>query len=141
MSKQRSLDVGVDLAMHREPKSGTAPEPADRETRSRTMKALALGVAAMATSFSAAAASESRIVRYDDIDLSTPAGLKLLERRIDSAARSICGDANNARGSLTDLDAERACMAQVRASAASQMAVLATSGRPHSARRDDAGRL
>lgn len=70
-----------------------------------------------------ALASESRIVRYDDIDLSSPAGLEKLDHRIDIAARSICGN-GNFRASLAELADRRACVMDVKARAAQQVALL-----------------
>lgn len=56
----------------------------------------------------------SLMVRYDDLDLSTPAGLKVLHRRIEQAADQVCVDAAGLEASQqTDL----ACRADAMASA------------------------
>ena len=57
---------------------------------------LSLLVAAVTVSSAcgAPADSQSRIVAYDDLDLSTPSGVKALNRRLGDAANQICLDAS-----------------------------------------------
>lgn len=72
-----------------------------------------------------AVAGETRLVRYDDLNLASPAGQERLQRRIDTAARRVCGDANARRvlGLATSTKA-RACIAKAKANAADQVAAL-----------------
>lgn len=81
-------------------------------------------IAAMAlTTALPALASESRVVRYDDLNLASPAGMERLDRRIDRAARSICGLGGTARiVGLRALEAAGDCLAKAKASAARQVA-------------------
>lgn len=52
--------------------------------------------AALIAATPAAARSDNLVVKYADLDLSSPAGQKTLERRISAAARKFCGaDAQN----------------------------------------------
>ncbi|HET8727865.1 MAG TPA: UrcA family protein [Alphaproteobacteria bacterium] len=69
------------------------------------------------------------LVQYDDLDLSTPAGLKILDRRLKRAADQACLEASGpARGQQLDLpciaDALAAAHAQV-----SQAIALQRSGK------------
>lgn len=52
--------------------------------------------AALAATVSTAALAEpvSLTVRYSDLDLASADGQKALDRRIDQAARTVCGDQN-----------------------------------------------
>ena len=83
-----------------------------------------IGALALATSVSAVA-GESRVVRYDDLNLATPAGMERLERRIDSAARSVCRTPSTERVMGLAANAEiQACIAAAKAKAAPQVAAL-----------------
>jgi UrcA family protein len=60
----------------------------------------------------------TRLVQYDDLDLSTPAGVKALHRRIVLAADRVCEDASGpAPGAQVDL----ACSADAVKTARAQM--------------------
>lgn len=75
----------------------------------------------------AAAAAEPvvtrEVVRFDDLNLASPAGVKALERRIGNAARRVCGY-NETRGFSFILPKEiSTCMNNALASARQQVAV------------------
>jgi UrcA family protein len=57
--------------------------------------------------------SESRVVSYKDLDLSTAAGTKTLARRILKAAEAMCGGAGSQFG-LTQLTHFNQCVAKAR---------------------------
>lgn len=82
-------------------------------------------ILAMAASVPAAAA-QTRIVRFDDLNLSAPAGLERLERRIDGAARAVCGAERDQRQSLTLQAGADKCVAEAKARAMAQVAALET---------------
>ena len=85
------------------------------------MKTLIAALALTATL--PALAGESRVVRYDDLNLASPAGMERLERRIDRAARSICGLGGTARFvGVRALEAADDCLAKAKAGAARQVA-------------------
>ena len=64
----------------------------------------------------------SRTVSYADLNLSTPAGRAILDRRVDQAAHAVC----NAGGSveLAEWVAASRCVKQAKASAAINTAAL-----------------
>ena len=70
------------------------------------------------------AAAESLVVRYDDLNLSSAAGMKVLDRRIDGAARQVCGANQDYRQGLAEKAAAQKCVAGARAGAADQIARL-----------------
>lgn len=78
------------------------------------------GVLALAAALPAAAA-ESRTVRYDDLNLASPAGQDRLQRRIDGAARDVCGGGQT-RESLAMLAETQKCIAEARTRARAQVA-------------------
>ncbi len=78
--------------------------------------ALALGVAA--ASFPAAAQTEVR-VSIADLDLTTQAGQKTMDRRLAAAARRVCGGIPSLRNQRQVLD-YRACIASAEAAYAPQ---------------------
>jgi UrcA family protein len=59
----------------------------------KTLLTLSLAAAALALSGSPAFAQDSRelVVSYSDLDLSTPRGLQILDRRLRAAAAEACG--------------------------------------------------
>ena len=81
----------------------------------------------MAASFPTAAIAadnaKSETVRFDDLNLASPAGIAKLDRRLASAARRVCGY-NETRGYSYILPTEVAeCMDDALASARQQIAV------------------
>lgn len=90
------------------------------------IKTLLAGMA-LATAIPATATPETRHVRYDDLKLSTTAGMERLERRIDGAARDICtGNSSRRILALAEAARIRTCVNEVKARAAQQVAALAT---------------
>ena len=86
-----------------------------------------IGALALAATLPAAAATtESRLVRYDDLNLSNAAGIERLERRITNAARQVCGVSGNHRESVAELAETQKCIADAKASAMAQVARLDT---------------
>lgn len=84
--------------------------------------ALALAAGLQATAATANTVVKNEVVRFDDLNLASPAGVAALDRRITSAARRVC-DYNETRGfsyivpkELTD------CMTNALASARQQVA-------------------
>jgi len=75
--------------------------------------ALAVTTTSFATPYSEAAPAVT--VRYDDLNLATPAGVDALYRRISSAARAVCSD-ENSRG-LAFVAATELCRANAVAKA------------------------
>lgn len=85
-----------------------------------------IGALALAATLPVAAAAETRVVRYDDLNLTTPAGIERLERRISGAARDVCGVGSNHRSSLIMLADTKKCIAEAKARAMAQVARLDT---------------
>lgn len=81
-----------------------------------------LCVTALAVAVPAAAAADSRVVRYDDLNLASERGVKTLERRINAAAREVCGATYDYRQSLTIQAQTQKCMAEAKARAFSDLA-------------------
>lgn len=86
----------------------------------------ALALAATMPAVVPAAAAETRIVRYDDLNLASPAGMERLERRINAAARTVCGAHAGRIAGVSDTLETKACVAQAKARAARQVAALET---------------
>ncbi len=92
------------------------------------LKSIACALALAASlPIAAVAASEpvvaQEVVRFDDLNLANPKGVQLLQRRIESAARRVCGY-NEASGFSLILRREvTTCMDNALASARQQVAV------------------
>lgn len=71
-----------------------------------------------------AGAAESRIVRFDDLNLAAPAGTRQLARRIEAAARSVCGARESRPVSTSEFIQTRRCIADAKARAARSLAAL-----------------
>ncbi|MEO6153611.1 MAG: UrcA family protein [Croceibacterium sp.] len=82
------------------------------------MMAAALGAAAL----TAPAAAESVGIRHADLDLATPAGVQMLDRRIDSAARELCGIGDLRTGTRLQSSASKQCYQNAKANAHKQVA-------------------
>jgi UrcA family protein len=78
-------------------------------------------VAALAAAIPATA-QDTRAVRYDDLNLASAQGMKILERRIDGAARQVCGASYDYRQTLTLEAATRKCVVAAKARAKSELA-------------------
>ena len=84
-----------------------------------TLFAAFAGIIAIAPAAASLSAPATHIVRYSDLDLTKEAGRATLDRRINQAARTVCGSASLA--ALQDkLNVEK-CYAAARASAKAQM--------------------
>jgi UrcA family protein len=96
-------------------------------TRSRTAGALVAAALCTASLFASPAAFAKDVqVSYADLDLSTAAGQKKLQARLQKAARSACGAGAITTGSIVPSAGDRACYDQATAKAKQQMtAVLA----------------
>lgn len=68
-------------------------------------------------------------VRYTDLDLTSVAGQTALNRRIDSAARSVCKMDEGRTGSMFAAPGARDCYERAKATAQTQMAELIAKGR------------
>lgn len=71
-----------------------------------------------ATAFAQSDAAE---VRYDDLDLSSPAGLKTLDKRIGFAAQLVCRSSVVTGTRIVDAREERACKVDVRRQVEAQL--------------------
>jgi UrcA family protein len=91
------------------------------------IKSIALALAAASVALPAAAADAPRVsvrVEYSDLDLATPAGQEELERRLDRAARTICGVDNVKTGTRLPSSWARRCMREARIDLDRQFAAL-----------------
>lgn len=93
----------------------------------RTLVSLSLACAFAATPALATPETQSKIVRFADLDLATPAGERALRGRIWRATALVCGDAD-----LRDLratSAVNACRTIAMANAAPQVQVAIANAR------------
>lgn len=82
--------------------------------------ALALSAAAFTLP---AAAAEGRVgIRYTDLDLATEHGQQVLARRIDTAARAMCGMDDIRTGTIMPNSRSSECYERAKASATKQIA-------------------
>lgn len=88
----------------------------------KTFACLMAASAALATAVPAVAGT--RMVRFDDLNLATPAGVDRLESRIAGAARQVCGARDDYRQSLVLQAATKKCIAEAKARAMDQVARL-----------------
>jgi UrcA family protein len=70
----------------------------------------------------AIANDETADVRFDDLNLASPAGQAALERRIQTAARQVCQSATTTGSRVISARIERECKADVRRQVEEQMA-------------------
>lgn len=97
------------------------------------IEALILGVALSLTATPAVAADTEaprHAVRYADLDLTTESGQIALSRRIDRAAREVCGIDEKRTGSLLPASSAVECFKTARATAHTRMAELIANQRP-----------
>ncbi len=94
------------------------------------MKTLALATAAVGLAFTASpglAAGDdvpSTTVSLEGLDLDSPEGQRMLDQRIDRAARQICGVDNVRTGTRIRSRSVRECYAKARTSAERQVATI-----------------
>lgn len=94
-------------------------------TKTFAIAAAALGLACTANpAFAADTQPMSVDVSVDGLDLSTTAGQKLLERRIEQAARTVCRANHPNTGTRIISQQARACLAKARTQAREQMTAL-----------------
>lgn len=89
-----------------------------------TAAAAALSIGAMASPALANDERPTTKVWHNDLNLATKAGRKALDRRIDQAARKICGLNTVSIRSRSGSSSERACYRTAKASVESQVAAL-----------------
>jgi len=88
------------------------------------LAAAVLGAATVFAVPAAAETAESVSVKYSDLDLSTSEGQARLERRITSAARTVCGmDEVTVGTRLASREAQR-CFAQTKSTMHEQVAAM-----------------
>ncbi|MBD3729831.1 MAG: UrcA family protein [Sphingomonadales bacterium] len=92
----------------------------------RPLLTRSLAAAAMIGSIALAgpAYAETMSIQYKDLNLATAKGQKILEARIDQAAREVCGANDLRTGTRVRSAAERACVADAKAKAKEQFAAL-----------------
>lgn len=86
-----------------------------------------LGMIALAFAIPATAVGEPAAgvrVQYKDLNLATTAGRDELERRLDRAARSVCGIDDARTGTRLPSDAARRCLRDARTRLDAQFATL-----------------
>jgi len=83
-----------------------------------------IAFAALALGAAAPAIANDFVVIHSDLDLSTPKDQKVLERRIDSAARKYCGMDVIQTGSRVRAKDTGKCYSEARSAAREQMASL-----------------
>ena len=94
------------------------------------MKKFALALAAASISVTGMAApafaseTKSVNVRYDDLNLNTVSGQETLERRLEKAAKQVCGYDDHKTGSRIRSLVTRQCLAKARAAAKQQFAAV-----------------
>ena len=94
------------------------------------MKTLALATATIGLAFTAtpAFAGEADVptqeVSISGLDLDTAAGQRMLDQRIERAARNVCRYDEQRVGTRIRSNEARACLAKARASAKQQVAVI-----------------
>ena len=92
-----------------------------------------LSAVAVSSAFAAPNDSQSRIVPYDDLDLSTAAGVKALHRRLGQAANQICLDASGpAPAASVGATCRADAWGNARAKAKTVIARLQATAEPHS---------
>lgn len=88
------------------------------------MKTILIGALALAATVPAHAQVETRVVRYDDLNLTTQAGMDRLEHRIASAARAVCQVSTARMAGPGEAARTRACIAKAKGGADRQVAAL-----------------
>jgi UrcA family protein len=90
------------------------------------MQSLALALAVAVAAPATAADEAPRVaVRYADLDLSTTQGQRELDRRLQKAAREVCGTQEKITGSRLGSEHSRECYREVR-----RLGALPVSDRP-----------
>ena len=88
-----------------------------------------LAAALVASAFAVpAAAADAVSVQYSDLDLSTRAGQAQLERRVDNAARAVCGMDDVAVGTRLASRTAKQCYADAKSRIHEQVAAAVARG-------------
>ncbi|MEP3052070.1 MAG: UrcA family protein [Erythrobacter sp.] len=87
--------------------------------------AAALGLAAISTpALAGNADAPTMVVQFEDLDLNTAEGQEQLDKRIDDAAREVCGVDQVRTGTRIRSHEQMRCYDRARQSAANQIATL-----------------
>ncbi len=87
------------------------------------MKTILIGTLALAATVPANAQVETRVVRYDDLNLTRKAGMDRFGQRIRSAARAVCS-VSTGRVAVGEVARTRECVAKAKAGADRQVGAL-----------------
>ncbi|MBX7482217.1 UrcA family protein [Qipengyuania qiaonensis] len=89
------------------------------------MKTTLATIAAIGIALTAGTAhAKSITVTYDDLNLGTAAGQKVLSQRIDKAARDACGYSESRTGTRLQSREAKACFEKAKADVSEQFAAL-----------------
>jgi UrcA family protein len=88
------------------------------------MRQYLIALSALAVVAGTPVAAKDFTVKYSDLNLKTEKGQKVLERRIDQAAREYCGVDTSRTGSRMISQSTRECYQAARDAAREQMALL-----------------
>jgi UrcA family protein len=94
------------------------------KTLTLTLVAASVGIAGItAPAFAGETVRKSEAVSYKGLNLNTAEGQKLLEQRVEIAARRVCDVQGGPTGTRARRD-ERTCLARARTSARAQVAAV-----------------
>lgn len=88
--------------------------------------ALAVALSASPAAAAPAVDTATRTVRIDDLNLATPYGLAVLDRRVDAAARSVCKISGARTAALGERAEPRSCIIAAKTAAARRIAAVTT---------------
>lgn len=94
------------------------------KTLSHAAAAFGLAAAAVSPAFAGEATQMTININTSDIDLATPQGQKLLDQRVEKAARTVCRVTDVKTGTRVMSHEARACLAKARSEARQQVATL-----------------
>jgi UrcA family protein len=84
----------------------------------------AIGLAAASTAFAGTETAQTVQVSLAGLDLDTPEGQRLLDQRIDRAARAVCDRDEAVTGTRLKSSAGQACYEKARANAKRQVTIV-----------------
>ncbi|MGI9375397.1 MAG: UrcA family protein [Tsuneonella suprasediminis] len=87
---------------------------------------------ALASAISATSPAPTMQVKFDDLNLSTPAGQEMLQKRIKSAARDVCGMDDKTTGTRIRSSESARCYNQAVGSATAAVAAAVRKARADS---------
>ena len=88
----------------------------------KTSLALAAAIGLALPAAPVLAQQQSVGVQYSDLDLSSPEGQETLDRRIDRAARNVCGAGDTDMGTRVKSSAVRSCVKNAKKQVRAQIA-------------------